>query len=155
MKKINIAISALALALMAQPLTASATEPEGRITQGERMQMQKASEPEIVRWVGTFKDKDGSHTTEHEHELEFTRKDSGDSYDIVDSPELVKLHHETQKNYVVEIEAEKTPKFLFWGGSLIIKNFKVVEDASGPIKHQAPAAEPSSGKPKFIGRHGL
>lgn len=153
MKKMNLIV--LALALMAQPLPASAAEPEGRITQGERMQMQRALEPEIVKWAGTIKDKDGSHTTEHEHELEFTRKDNGDSYDIVDSPDLVKLHHETEKNYVVEIEAEKTPKFFFWGGHLIVKNFKVIEDASGPIEHRAPDTRPSSSQTKVFGRHGL
>lgn len=158
-KQINLTVSAFALAslaLMVQPLMASAMEREGRMTQAERMEMQRASAPEIVKWVGTIQDNADSHTTEHKHELEFTRKDNGDSYDIVDSPELVKLHHETEKNYVVEIEAEKTPKFLFWGGNLIVKNFKVLEEASSRIAHRAPAvAQRSSSGPRFSGRHGL
>src|SRR5689334_4842341 len=62
-------------------------------------------QPEIVKWIGEVKDDHSSHTTEHQHELQFTRKGNGKIYDIVDSPELVKLHHETGKNYVLEIEA--------------------------------------------------
>lgn len=100
---------------------------------------QVKSEPEIVKWVGEVRDDEGSHTTDHDHELRFTKKDDGEVYNIVDSPSLVKLHHETEKNYLVEIEAEKTAKFLFWGGNLIVKNFKVLADASGPIPHRIPA----------------
>jgi len=156
MKKLNRTVSMLAVSatFLALPLIASAMEREGRMTQIERMERDRASAPEIVKWVGTVKDDADSHTTEHEHELEFTRKDNGDSYDIVDSPELVKLHHDTEKNYVVEIEAEKTSKFLFWGGNLIVKNFKVIEEASDRIAHRAPAAKRSSSGPRFSGRHG-
>lgn len=95
------------------------------------------SEPEIVKWVGEVKDEPSDHTTEHDHKLEFIKKDDGKEYDIVDSPELVKLHHETEKNYLVEIEAEKTSRFLFWGGNLIVKNFKVIQE-TGSVPHLAP-----------------
>lgn len=97
------------------------------------------SEPEIVKWVGEVRDELSSHTTDHEHDLKFIKQDTGDDYDIVDSPELVKLHHETEKNYLMEIEAEKTPRFLFWGGNLVVKNFRVVKELGGPIAHRAPA----------------
>lgn len=96
------------------------------------------SEPEIVKWIGEVKDDASSHTTRHEHELEFVKKDDGKEYDIVDSPDLQNFHHETGKNFLVEIEAEKTPKFLFWGGNLIVKNFKVLEETSDVIPHAKP-----------------
>ncbi len=96
------------------------------------------SEPEIVKWLGEVKDDASSHTTRHGHELEFVKKDDGEEYDIVDSPDLQNLHHETGKNFLVEIEAEKTPKFLFWGGNLIVKNFKVLEETSDVIPHTNP-----------------
>ncbi len=126
MIKLNRTVSMLAFSatLLALPLISSAMEREGRMTQIERMERDRASAPEIVKWVGTIKDDADSHPAEHE--LAFTRKDNGATYDIVDSPELVKLHHDTEKNYVVEIEAEKTSKFLFWGGNLIVKNFRVI-----------------------------
>lgn len=109
-------------------------------------------EPEIVKWVGEIKDEDSDHTTEHNHSLEFVKKDDGKEYDVVDSPELVKLHHETEKNYLVEIEAEKTPRFLFWGGNLIVKNFKVLEETASvphlaPIKRAANVREFRGGRP--------
>lgn len=97
------------------------------------------SEPEIVKWIGEVRDEPSSHTTNHEHELTFVKKDDGENYDIVDSPELVKLHHETEKNFLVEIEAEKTPRFLFWGGNLVVKNFRVINELGGPIAHRTPA----------------
>ncbi len=100
-------------------------------------------EPEIVKWIGEVKDEASDHTTEHQHSLEFTKKDNGKEYDIVDSPELVKLHHETEKNYLVEIEAEKTPRFLFWGGNLIVKNFKVLEETA-VVPHLEPTKRTSS-----------
>lgn len=70
--------------------------------------------PEVVKWIGLVKDEPEDHTLEHSHKLSFVKKDDGKSYDIIDSPDLVKLHHETEKNFEVEIEAEKTAKFLFW-----------------------------------------
>lgn len=109
-------------------------------------------EPEIVKWIGEVKDEASDHTTEHQHALEFVKKDDGKEYDIVDSPELVKLHHETEKNYLVEIEAEKTPRFLFWGGNLIVKNFKVLEETAlvphlAPIKRASNVREFRGGRP--------
>ena len=92
------------------------------------------SEPEIVKWIGEVKDDASNHTTRHGHELEFVKKDDGKEYDIVDSPDLQNLHHETGKNFLVEIEAEKTPRFLFWGGNLIVKNFKVLEETSDAVR---------------------
>jgi hypothetical protein len=100
-------------------------------------------EPEIVKWVGEIKDEASDHTTEHQHALEFVKKDDGKVYDIVESPELVKLHHETEKNYLVEIEAEKKPRFLFWGGNLIVKNFTVLEETAS-VPHLAPIKRTSS-----------
>jgi hypothetical protein len=85
---------------------------------------------EIVKWVGEIGDEASDHTTEHSHRLKFINQETGKSYDIVDSPELVRLHHDTEKNYLVEIEAEITPKFLLWGGNLIAKSFKVLEETA-------------------------
>jgi hypothetical protein len=99
---------------------------------------ESTSEPEIVKWVGEVKDDWSTHTTEHKHELEFVKKDDGKKYTIVDSPQLVQLHHESGKNYLMEIEAEKTPVFLFWGGNLIVKSFKVLGETSGEIAHNEP-----------------
>ena len=139
MKNLNRTFSLLAVSaiLLTQPLSAFAIGGGGE--RSGRMQRQKTSQPEVVRWVGLVKDEASTHTTEHEHALQFVRKDTGDSYDIKDSPDLVKLHHETEKNYLVELEAEKTSRFLFWGGNLIVKNFKVLEEASDRIPHQEPA----------------
>lgn len=104
--------------------------------------------PEIVKWVGEIKDEASAHTTKHQHALEFIKRDDGKVYDIVDSPDLVKLHHETEKNYLVEIEAEKTPRFLFWGGNLIVKNFRIVDEL-GTVPHLPPP--PSSPVREFRG----
>lgn len=87
----------------------------------------KESKPEIVNWVG-FIESNGGHTTRHDHDLEFVRKSDGESFDIVDSPELEKIHCEKSKRLLVKIEAERTPQFLFWGDNLIVKKFDVLEE---------------------------
>lgn len=97
----------------------------------------KPSPPEIVKWIGEISDSASDHTTLHNHSLEFKSLETGKSYDVVDSPELVKIHHDKEKNYLVEIEAEKTPRFLFWGGNLIVKNFKVLNEIAS-VPHLAP-----------------
>ena len=90
---------------------------------------------EKVRWTGMIRDSETAHTTFHDHDLELVRLEDGVEFKIVDSPELKELHCSTEKNYVVELEGEITPKFLFWGGNLKVNSFKVVqgsETASHP-----------------------
>ncbi len=99
-----------------------------------------SSNKKIVRWVGEIKDDNVEldHTTKHQHDLEFTNEETGKSYDIVSSDALVKLHCETGKNYLVEIEAELTPRVLFWGNNLNITKFKVLKETSRTIAHHEP-----------------
>lgn len=82
---------------------------------------------EKVKWLG-YVEADGSHTTKHYHDLDFVRKSDGESFDIIDSPELEKIHCSSSKRLLVEIEAERTPKVLFWGNNLIVKKFTVLEE---------------------------
>ena len=110
-----------------------------------------SSAPEIVKWVGEISDPVSDHTTLHGHKLEFKSRVTGDTYDIVDSPKLVRLHHEAEKDYLVEIEAEKTSRFLFWGGNLIVKNFKVLSEI-GSVPHLAPPPAVRSVARDFVGR---
>lgn len=100
--------------------------------------------PEMVSWLGEIKDEPSSHNTDHDHELRFVRKEDGEEFDIVDSPELVKLHHSTEKNYLVKVEAKKTPRFLYWGGNLVVKKFEVVEETSPAIPHHIVAVIPTT-----------
>lgn len=90
----------------------------------------QASASETVKWTGIVKEEGGFHTTGHTfgHSLEFVRESDGKDFDIVDSAELENLHIQKEKNLLVEIEAQKTGKFLFWGGNLIVTNFKVLKE---------------------------
>lgn len=97
----------------------------------------KPQPPEIVKWIGEISDSASDHTTLHGYSLKFTNNETGKSYDIKDSPELVQIHHDNEKNYLIEIEAEKTPRFLFWGNNLIVKNFKVLNEIAS-VPHLAP-----------------
>ena len=98
------------------------------------------SDKKIVRWIGEVKDDyvELDHTTKHQHDLEFTNAETGKTYDLVDIDELVKIHCETEKNYLVEIEAELTPRVLFWGNNLIVKKFKILKETSQVIAHLEP-----------------
>lgn len=90
----------------------------------------RAPKPEIVNWRGEISDPPEEHTTLHSHHLRFKEEITGEVYDIVNSPELVKIHHETEKNYRLLIEGEITPRFLFWGGNLIVRNFKILKSTA-------------------------
>lgn len=81
-----------------------------------------------VRWTGVVKDSDFYHTTDHRHQLKFIRDQDGKSFDIVDSDAIVKLHHNKERDLRVEIDGEITSKFLFWGGNLVVKNYKVLAE---------------------------
>ena len=102
--------------------------------------VEKKIEKTAMTRVGEIKDDsvEMSHTTRHRHNLEFIDKDTGKSYDVVDSPALEKIHCESGKNLLVEVEAELTPRVLFWGNNLIVKNFKILGETSDLIPHQEP-----------------
>jgi hypothetical protein len=83
--------------------------------------------PIIVKWFGEVKEEISTHDSTHD--FLFFNKDDGKSYKIVDSPDFFKFKHEIGKNYLVEVEAEITPIFLFWGGNLIVKKFQLIGDS--------------------------
>jgi len=121
--------------------TALAVKGEGR--DPVKANESKFQKPEIVKWIGTVKGDSSQHTTEHNHELRFIKQSDQEEFDIVESPKLVTLHHKNEKNYLMEIEAEKTPRFLFWGGNLIVKKFKVLKELES-VPHQIPSKKISS-----------
>lgn len=124
--KLSIAFLTFISTLIIYP-TAFALRGEGPSIRVERQPRTESSD--TLRWCGTVDDKTETHTTEHKHRLRFVTAD-GAEYKIVDSPELVKLHHETGKSYVIEAEVEKTTRFLFWGGNLRVKKFTVLEEGA-------------------------
>lgn len=89
--------------------------------------------------IGKITEEASDHTTEHEHKLKFIRLRDGAKFDITDSPQLLKAHCESEKDPVVEIEGYRTDRFLFWGGDLVVTNFKIHEDIEVPrIAHANP-----------------
>lgn len=91
----------------------------------------------IVQWSGIVRGDSFYHTTNHKHQLEFIRDGDLNTFDIVDSPELVKLHHNSEKNLRIQLTGEITSRFLFWGGNLVVKSFKILEELEN-IPHQKP-----------------
>ena len=100
---------------------------------------QTTSEPKTVRWVGTIQDDSSTHTTNHEHELTFKRESDGEIFDMDENKDLIKIHHDTEKVLKVEIEGEVIPRFLFWGGKLIVRNFTLIQESGERIPHRSPA----------------
>ena len=100
---------------------------------------------ESIKWVGVIQEEGGFHSPKHDrpHSLEFVRRDDNETFDIVDSPNLVKAHQEQDKKLLVEIEGERTSRFLFWGDNLIVKNFKILEEMDG-ISHAEPVRKNAS-----------
>lgn len=138
------------LTLLPQSSWGAYGDRAGRESQTRAVLEQDRYRPVKVRWIGVIQEDQSSHTTRHEHALRFVRlNDQGgdvDTLEIVDSPELTQLHHESNKKFILEIEGEQTKRFLFWGGNLVVKNFRVISDLGEPVAHQmpAPTAEPRS-----------
>lgn len=85
---------------------------------------------EVVKWVGEVGDVREVHTTLHRHDLEFRNRETGVSYGVVGSSELVKLHHESERNYLVEVEAERVGSPFLKEDYLIVRSFKILAETS-------------------------
>lgn len=97
-----------------------------------------ANTEEPLHFIGKIKEDFSDHTTKHEHQLQIVRVDDGEVFDIVDSPALLKEHCKSEINSVLEVSGKLTDKFLFWGGNLVVSDFKVHEDIVIPkIAHVA------------------
>jgi len=121
--------------------------------------MGTSSNEKTTNVIGEVTDDSSTHTTEHEHELKFKNQETGEVLDIVDSPSLVKLHHESEKNLLIEAQVARTPKVLFWGNNLVVKNFRVIKETSDVIPHvyvnTAPARKSPASLRSRIGRDRL
>lgn len=85
---------------------------------------------ESVNWTGILNESEGYHFIGHKfgHDLQFVRQSDGKKFSVINSEELEELHGNIEKNLLIKITAEITPKFLFWGGNLVVQDFKVVAE---------------------------
>jgi hypothetical protein len=108
-----------------------------------------SSKDNIVNWIG-YIDSDGDHNTKHNHSIEFVRKTDGKSFDVVDSPELEEVHCKSSKKLLVEINAKRTPRVLFWGNNLIVNNYKILKEVGDlPHRKYKPRPEPMGGRSRL------
>lgn len=109
---------------------------------------------ESAKWTGVLQESKGYHSTNHtsEHSLVFVSNETGKTFEVEDNQELISSHIEKDKKLLMEAEGEVTSRFLFWGGNLIIKNYKILEDLE-PIVHYDPTYRPKKTQ-EFHGRQG-
>ena len=81
----------------------------------------------LVRWRG-YVVADGPHSTDHSHDLDFVRQSDGATFDIVDSPELERLHCQTSSKLLVDVLARRTPSVIFWGDNLQVRQVRVLKE---------------------------
>lgn len=107
-----------------------------------------ASSSEIVKWTGVVQEEGGYHTPNHrfDHDLEFILQENGQTFNIENNPELLAIHSAKEKNLLVEIDATKSDRFLFWGGNLTIKSFKVIKELNDIAHHEPPRSKEPSGR---------
>ncbi len=106
-----------------------------------------------VKWTGLLKEKRGYHyyTPDQSHNLEFITNSDNQSFDIVESNELVSYHTQKDKILEVEIEGEITPRFLFWGGNLKVSSFKVLRELEDISRRDSPNQFDSARSFRFRG----
>lgn len=95
----------------------------------------ESNSEEFKKWIGTIKCQDSTANLTHGHEATFINQEDQEELDIVDSENFVQKQCSRSKTSVLEIEARKTSQFLFWGGNLVVKNFRTLEDI-GEMQHQ-------------------
>lgn len=120
MKKQNILTLAL-LSLIFSSVSAFANF-EDRNVRFRDAQQRKTPTPLIIKWEGLI------HSTDSDEiNLEFIRRVDQKSFDIEPASELESLDWKDHKARVVSLTAELTPRFLFWGGNLVVKDYKIKE----------------------------
>lgn len=92
--------------------------------------------PEILELKGVVKS-DGNHEKNCGVDLELVESETGKTYSISEPKELAQLHCEKEKDFLVSMKAERTPKFLFWGGSLKVQEFQLLEELEAQPHIQA------------------
>lgn len=100
--------------------------------------------PEILELKGLVKS-DGNHKDDCNVDLKLIESETGKSYNISEPGELAVIHCSKEKDLLVQMKAERTPKFLFWGGNLKVQSFEVLEELdSQPHKLTQSVARESS-----------
>lgn len=94
--------------------------------------IQREPLPESVattqKWSGTVQCQQYSHTSNHLCDLELVETSSGERIEIVENPDLLKRHCQSDRNLLVNLVGEKTPRFLFWGGGIKVASFEVIRE---------------------------
>lgn len=99
--------------------------------------------PEILDLKGIVKS-DGVHDSDCDIDLELVDQASGRSYSISEPGELLALHCSKEKDFLVTMKAERTPKFLFWGGNLNVQAFEILEEMETQPHIEAPTLKNTS-----------
>jgi hypothetical protein len=82
-----------------------------------------------VQWVGEIKDDSYAHGNEKTHHLFFVKKDNGEKFNISNIDEVQRMHNESGKNYMVEIEATQMPRSFPGRGNLVVKHVKILDES--------------------------
>ena len=102
-------------------------EPRGRAFDRDFGQRTKYV-PEIIEITGTVRSRGPHALNTCNIRLEIVEEATGEVFKISEPAELASLHCSTEKDLNVSMKAEKTPRFLFWGGNLKVKEFEVLEE---------------------------
>ena len=86
--------------------------------------------PKVVGLEGRIRCSNSSHSS-HENDslcnIEFI-KENGKIFDVDSNSELKKEHCKKHKDLLVKVNAIEKGGFLFWGGGLDVKSFKVLKE---------------------------
>lgn len=96
----------------------------GRLADADSITRPKAKwVPEMVTYVGEVRRKAGC------EDWEFVREVDGKVFDLKGNRALASVTGEKETAHLkVKLEAEKKPRFLFWGGELVAKSVKVLAE---------------------------
>lgn len=86
----------------------------------------------------------GNHPNDCGVELEFVEAKTGEVTFISEPGELAQLHCAKEKDFLVRLKAEKTSRFLFWGGGLKVLEFQVLQESEAQPHKQVQNSRESS-----------
>lgn len=86
--------------------------------------------------TGVVFDDSNSHDDRHEHILKFKDNTTGEVYSLAHNQGLLDMHHNSERNVMVELKGEIKSKFIIWGQELVVKEYKVLQEVGEKIPHK-------------------
>lgn len=87
-----------------------------------------------ITWVGSLhcedKEPDAVHNGNHKCDLEFTNKETGESWNVKANPTLTAIHQKSNRDQTVHIKGTRSPRYLLGGSYVEISEIETLQSVA-------------------------